>query len=113
MLSPKNKCDIYVRTGYDGFGQEKFDPKVPEKCSIVKLLETTQQTSVRADRDASRAYAEEFVTTTTILLMPKTVANINDKLIVAGIMLRIKTKHPRFDTAGAVDHYQVECEIWA
>jgi hypothetical protein len=112
MLRPLNSCTITPRTGVDRYSQATLGSPRIERCSIVKAIKTSQHTTVRADSSASRGYADEFVMTNKILLLPTTIATIDSKLEVAGVSIRIKSMHPRYDAFGILDHYEVTGEAW-
>lgn len=112
-VRPQNLCQVRKKSGRDIYGQSTLAAPVTERCAIVKSRLESQHTTVRADASASRAYADEFVSQNKILLMPSTRAEIDDRLDVAGVSLRIKTKFPRFDVWGRLDHYEVTGEVWA
>lgn len=113
VFIPNLNCVIRKKGKPDIYGQVRAGASHPERCSIVKMRHESGETTVRADSGASRAHAEEFVLTNRILVASRTVAAIDDQLEVAGFKIRIKSMQPRFDVTGALDHYEVEGEVWA
>lgn len=112
MLRPNQFCIIAKRTGNDVFGQPLPGRRVREMCSVVKLEISDEKTSVRTDSSASRANAHEFQSDAVILLTAKSIAAINDILIVRGHELKITMIHPRYDVNGILDHHEVAADIW-
>lgn len=113
MFIPNTDCIVRKKGKPDVYGQTKTGPEYPERCAIVKLRYESAHTTVRADSGASRAHADEFVTSNRILLPASTHAAIDDQLEVRGYKIRVKILHPRLDVLGNLDHYEVEGELWA
>jgi len=68
---------------------------------------------VRADSSASRGNAIEQQVDSVILLPTTTQARIDDIIDLAGVKLRIKARHPRFDVGGRLDHYEIHATMWS
>lgn len=111
-MTPNLDCRVYKKGEADLYGQPQLGRAIAERCAVVKLKHDSQHTTVRADSGASRGHADEFVATSKILLMPTTTAELDDKLEVHGIAMRVISKWPRFDVAGRLDHYEVQGELW-
>lgn len=115
MLYPNVACTITRMTGlFNDYGEAKPEPyKVVETmCGLVKLLEQTEKSSVRADSSASRGFADEITTDARLLFLPTEDILVGDKVTVATIELRVTGKFPRFDVMGRHDHFQVDCMRW-
>jgi hypothetical protein len=111
MIFP-NRCQIAAKCSYDEYGQQRFDLFVTEKCAIVKLQAIEQHTSVRADQQASRAYADERLAVSTLLMMPKSVIKIDDKVVIGGLELKTKSIRQQYTASGMLDHLECGFEIW-
>lgn len=113
MFSPNQSCRIRLTSGKsDVRGQPIPGRIIAERCAVVKLLVTNEKSSVRADSSASRGNAQEMEATSIILLSIMTQANIDDIILIAGVELRIKGRHPRFDVTGALDHFEMHAILW-
>lgn len=114
MFRPNQTCTIRVASGRtDVYGQPLAATRVRERCAVVRLITTNQPSSVRADSSASRGAAKELVSDSLILLAKTTSANIDDLIEIQGATLRILSKHPRFGTTGALDHYEITASVWS
>lgn len=112
MFRPNQVCAIQVTSGNtDVYGQPLATTRVREQCAVVRLVTTNQPSSVRADSSASRGNAKELVSDSLILLAKTTVANIDDLIDIGGMTLRITSKHPRFNIAGSLDHFEITATI--
>lgn len=114
MFRPNLNCRIQLASGKnDVHGQPIPGRYVGERCAIVKLLISNEKSSVRADSSASRGNALEEQATSVILLPITTKAMIDDIIEVANVKLRIMGKHPRFDVAGRLDHFEIHATYWS
>lgn len=106
-------CVWSKRAGYDAHGREVAGPGENVKCAVVKLPISREKSSVRADSSATRGAAHEL-TGDARLLFPITLdINTGDKVVIAGISLRVVGVHPRFTVVGVHHHNQVELDVWA
>jgi hypothetical protein len=114
MLRPNLHCTI-TKAGetYDGYGRPVLGKTVRSLCSVVKLMNSAEKTSVRADSSASRGSAAEITADARLLFSPLTNITVGDKVIVAGFELRVMNVAPRFDVHSRLDHYQVDANVWA
>lgn len=104
-------CTVIENLGADQYGMPKYGVMFKTVCAVVKLVESKQHTTVRADSGATRGHADEIVADA-ILLMPKQrEPQIGSKLVVRGASLRIVSRQPRLDVMGRLDHYQIGCAI--
>lgn len=112
MFRPNQMCLIRVASGRtDVYGQSSPSSSVREPCAVVRLIVSSQPSTVRADSSASRGAAEELVSDSIILLGARTAANIDDVIEISGTVLRIVSKHPRFNIKGGLDHYEITAAI--
>lgn len=113
MFTPNQFCFVRARNGYDHFGLAKFGLRRKERCAIVKMIQQSNKTSVRADSSASRGNAREVVADLVILLEPKTTATIDSIIEFGGDMYVVKSVHKRFDIRGKHDHTEAACTYWS
>lgn len=114
MFRPNQTCTIVVASGRtDVYGQPLAATRYKERCAVVKLITTNTKSAVRADSSASRGNAKELVTDSLILLEKSTKANQDDLIEIAGMTLRILSKHPRWSVTGELDHYEITASIWS
>jgi len=113
MLVPRVSCTLQRLNGSDQYGKEKLKFSVPIYCAVVKLSESSQKTSVRADSSGSRGKAIESTSDARLLFLPATDIKLGDRINIAGISLKVETVHTRFNIAGRVDHLQVDLAPWA
>lgn len=100
-------------SGYDKFGKPQLSVSFNERCAILEMEFGEFKTSLRADSSGSRSNAEELETKVAkLLLTNRTRANIEDVILVAGILMRIVGKTPKFDLDGTLDHYEIMCKLW-
>ena len=106
-------CSITPTVGYDRYGKEQLGKSYTAKCAIVKLTQVSEPTSVRTDSSASRGAAREIIADAR-LLFPRTVdVNIDDKVEVMGMSLKVLSVFPRTTIGGQHDHNQVDLMVWA
>ena len=114
MFRPNIHCLISRLTGdYDIHGQPAHEPAKSAWCAVVRLSTGRKKTSVRADSSASRGNAIEEVSDAKILFMPFEPVGDGDKIEVSGVTLRVIRVEQRFSVTGLLDHYEVDCEVWA
>lgn len=113
MYLPNSKLTLKLASGKtDVYAQPIPGRTITEPCCIVSIQNVDKKTSVRADSSASRGAAEESVVDATLLLGPKTQANLLDIITVAGYKIKITGKASRFDLSGKLDHFEVTGMIW-
>jgi len=112
MFTPNQWCTITPPAARNIYGEDIDGVPVRERCAVVQLLSKAQATNSRAQLAGSQTHAEDLVITGKLLLPPKTIAKLGDKLTVAGIELRIVSSTPKFNTFGVLDHYDVEGTPW-
>jgi hypothetical protein len=114
LLRPNLDCEIHRQDGgHDRYGKSLPGEVVRARCAAVKLLTRSRKTSVRADSSASRGNAREIVADALLLFPPHAELDEGDKVVVAGIELKVIGVFPRFDMAGRLDHNEVELNVWA
>lgn len=111
-MTPSVPCQISRRSGFDVYGQHKYVPFKPAKCSVVKLGRGNDFSTVRADSSASRAHAREFIADAVLLFLPSVFMLVDDKIEIGGVLLRVASIQPRYAVNGRLDHHEVECVIW-
>lgn len=104
-------CVVYDVSGTDQYGQQSYGVVRKSVCAIVKLVESTQHTTVRADSGATRGHADESVADAILLLPKQHQPKVNSKVVVRGVSLRITSCRTRMDVMGRLDHYEVRCAI--
>ena len=113
LMIPKIKCVVTKVGGVDLYGQELPGDSFKSKCAIVKLNTSSIKTSVRADSSASRGNAREVTHDARLLFSPKINLEIGDKVQINRVDLKVLGIFPRYTIAGALDHLQVDAELWA
>jgi len=114
MFRPNQQCRIQLASGRNTVhGQPIPGEWVRERCSVVKLIISSEKSSVRADSSASRGNAREEQADAVLLLTPLTRASINDVIEVAGHKLRIMAIHLRYDVTGRLDHKETHATMWS
>jgi hypothetical protein len=114
MFRPNQTCTLNISSGKtDIYGQPLPLRRVRERCAVVKLEITNQQTTVRTDSSASRGNAMETVANAVLLFTKNTAANIDDVIEFAGAKLKIVSKHPRYSVTGDLDHYEIGAVTWS
>lgn len=111
MISFNVLCKIKALNGHDLYAKRQYVDRQSERVAVVKLGTTRQHSTVRADSSATNAFAEEFVADAKLLFKPTTVVKVDDVVEVAGVLLRVKSKFPRIDVWGKLDHYEVKADI--
>lgn len=112
-LIPNIDCTIVKAGTFDVYGQPQLGEVIETRCSIVKLVSAREKTSVRADSSASRGNAVEIVADARLLFPVGSDIVNGDKVVVAGVSLRVDSVFPRHDIYGVLDHIQVDANIWA
>lgn len=115
MFRPNNRCDLVLSSNRtDRYGQPLPGERIKnEPCAVVRLQVKEIKSQVRADSTASRGAAHEFDSTNSLILVGRnTRANINDLIEIAGFTLVIKSKQPRWNMRGVIDHYELTCQLW-
>lgn len=113
MFRPNLDCVVRQKAGNDVYGMPSYGNRKRERCAIVKKVLRNDKTSVRADSSASRGNARELEADVLILIAPKTTAEIDAILDVAGDRFRVMTKHGRYSISGELDHYELGCTYYS
>lgn len=113
MLIPQVSCKIEQATKRDLYGKESLSKPFFTWCSIVRLINASEQSSVRADSSASRGKADEITSQSRILFKPNESISMGDKVTVGGLSLEVSVVHQRYDVRGRLDHLQVDLDKWA
>lgn len=83
------------------------------KIGLVKLEHLIKKSAQDSDGSGSKNASEESMIIAKILLSPTESISRGDKVVVAGMSLRIETMWPDYDTSGRFDHWQCDCTEWA
>jgi len=112
MFRPNIKLSLHARRAKrDIFGAEFFSKPVPIQAGIVRLASLMEMSSVRADSTASRGAAEDMIAEAKILLPTSTRAKVGDVLEGYGVKIEVTGLHPRINTRGQLDHYELRGKI--
>lgn len=95
----------------DVYGKKQYLNPRKIRCSIIRLEQGTEKSSVRADSSGSRGYAREQMTEARLLVPYSEKIKEGDKLEVLGFKLTVQSVWPRITVRGVPDHWQVDCEI--
>lgn len=113
MLIPNTKGQYSVKTGYDKYGEPKFDGTIEIwPCAVVTLYGKMQKTPLRAEASASRSSADEDTEIAKILIPASYSPAIGARFVIFGVSLRFTSVMPRINTAGRLDHYECTFEAW-
>lgn len=112
MITPSVNCQIQSTKSKNLFGEEALSAKKEAWCCVVKLVSSSERTSVRADSSASRGAGDEIVSSSRLLFLPVVKIEIGDKVTVAGLELLVSSIRHRFSVRGALDHFQVDLTSW-
>ena len=105
-------CTITRKKGYTVSGEQTFFAPVASRCSVVTLETKAQHTTVRADSSATRGFAEESVTEAKLLFGATTKLEIDDKITVDGLNVRVYRIFPRRTANGLLDHIEILGSKW-
>lgn len=109
MFRPNNTGILRRFVSYDVYGTEIYASPTSVPCGVVRLVVTSEKTSVRTDSSGSGSSAEETLITSKILFRPTVSPKREDLFEIAGSTLRIIGVHPRFSVLGDLDHF--ECDL--
>ena len=113
LFRPNKTCLLYKKVGMSGIGAKlRYAEKpITERCAVLRALQSTAKSSVRADSSASRGAAWEIVCDYFLLFTPSTQCDLDDMLTVDGMRLKVKSKRAQYSVTGMLDHYEVGCTI--
>lgn len=110
---PNNVGILRRNLGTNLYGESAgLGPDIACECGVVRLVATSQKTTVRADSSATRGAADEIVHQSKILFTTTVFPVIGDQLSIGGFVLRCVERHPRYSVLGALDHYECDFEVW-
>lgn len=117
MFFPNQIVKHFPAPGYDAFGKLAPVPTTGGKdwrAAIVKVINRSERTTVRADSSASRGNAEEMVADVVVLIEPAALnkVNVDDVIRVAGSDYQVTLIRLRFSVLGHLDHIQVGGDAW-
>lgn len=87
--------------------------KISERCAIVKLINSVEKTTVRADSSASRGSSKEYLADAVLLMLASSKVQLGDVVTVAGANVQVIAKFPRYDVNGRLDHLEVHAMRWS
>lgn len=97
----------YVKTGNNIAGESIYAAGVPVTIAVIKMLDLVTPSPVRSEASASRGKVDEEMGQAVLLLPITATVKIYDRVDVAGYTLEITGVFPRYDIAGAPEHYRV------
>lgn len=113
MLRPNLHCEVSSMTGADLYGKRTYSAWTVVPFAIVKLEQRNDKTSVRTDSSASRGSAKEILADARLLFPKNVILHEGDRVQFGGFMLTVVSVWPRYRVTGEMDHWQVDCDIWA
>lgn len=114
MIIPTLPIDIRFVQGRDAYGQPKLSAPHRELCAPVRLDFRSMNSTVRTDSGATHGHAHEDAHVAVLLVRPGSKADTLDAIIeIMGQKLKVEKIHPRYTSAGKLDHLQLECGPWA
>ena len=112
MHRPNTYATLFAYSGNsDAYGKKIYQPGRKIPCSVLRLEQGTEKSSVRADSSGSRGYAREQMTEARLLVPYSVKIKEGDKLEILGFKLTVQSVWPRLTVRGVPDHWQVDCEI--
>lgn len=112
LFNPNTTCVIVKKSGYNAYGEPLRAERVTEKCALLNAGVSMRKSSVRADSSASRGNAIETTAEYWLILMPDTVAELDDIIEINNIQVKINQLIPRFSLNAQHDHTEAICEMW-
>lgn len=106
----------YLRRASEQFtasGLRSYSDPIPVGLSVIKVSQSIDQTSVRADKSGTKSFADESLGQGRALLEIYAVPKPDDLLQIGAVTFEIAGVRPVYDMYGEVDHYQVELSSWA
>lgn len=93
-------------------GKRQYADPVPVGISVIRALNLSQPTSVRADTSGTKSFADESIIKGRALIYPCVSPKIDDLLFVRDDQYEIKGVRKVYDMSGGIDHYEVELAQW-
>ena len=112
LFNPNTTCVIIKSEGYDFYGEPLRKQRITEPCALLNAKSAMKKSSVRADSSASRGNAQEVTADYWLILLPSTVAKIDDLIEIHGIQVKIVDLIPRYGLDGRHDHTEALCDMW-
>lgn len=112
MFIPNAVCSLVSPKGFNVYGKPDYAPKRVVACALVRMKLRDENTPVRTDSSASRAFAKEPVAQVIIMVAHTAEVKQKDKLEFLGRSFEVTGVHPRFDVHGRPDHTEVEAAAW-
>ena len=111
VIPMKTPCSLVTKIGTDLYGQDIWGEKRITKCSVIKLIKSAKNTTVRADSSGTRGHADEVVADLVALLSKRVKVFLGDVLTIEGTNFRVTGIQPVFSIMGKVDHHRVIGQI--
>lgn len=111
MIYPSVPFESFVHST-DGYGQKVLRPHTKGVCCIVKLHETSANSTIRADGSATRGNAMETSSVSVFLVRPNVVLQMDSKVVIDGVELRVASIRRRYTATGKFDHFEIWGESW-
>lgn len=112
MFRPNALGLLQRNNGFDVYARPSYAPATPIKFGAINLATLTQPTTVRADSSASRGAADEEVSRTAKILVPRDVAiGAGDRFTFKGVSFVVIGVHERISVLGVHDHTEVNLAV--
>lgn len=111
MFIPNVRCKVRRRIGTNVYGKGEYGGEENAACGIVRLEESSDTTSVRADSTASRGSAKEENLQARLLFPARTRLNKGDLVKVMSFTMIVQSVWPRHNVTGRLDHWQIDLQI--
>lgn len=93
-------------------GTRQYADPVAVGISIVRVLNLSAPTSVRADTSGTKSFADESIIKGRALIYPCFKPKIDDLLFVGEEAYEIKGVRAVYDMNGGIDHWEAELAAW-
>lgn len=93
-------------------GSRQYDPAIPVGISIVRVLNLSVPTSVRADTSGTKSFADESTIKGRALIHPCVTPKIDDLLEVGLQTFELKGVRAVYGMAGDIDHWEADLAAW-
>lgn len=110
---PTIQARLRARTmQFTASGARQYADPVPVGISIVRVLNLSEPTSVRADTSGTKSFADESIIKGRALIYPCVKPKIDDILLVGDESYELKGVRAVYDMYGQVDHWEAELAAW-
>lgn len=112
MIIPTLRILRQTTQATDVHGQPVLTVGAWELVAPVKLIFSSQHTTVRTDSSGSHGSALEDVSNVVLLALPTSKVKIDDILTILDNKVTVTQTHRRYGVTGALDHIEIHCAIW-